>query len=79
MGLFDFFNKTKQPAELSRLGLDIHSHLLPGIDDGAQTLDHSIAMINKFVDFGYKRLITTPHIMADAYPNTASSLPSTSL
>lgn len=74
MGLFNFFNKTKHPAELSRLGIDIHSHLLPGIDDGAQTLDHSIAMINKFVDFGYTKLITTPHIMADAYPNTASSI-----
>jgi tyrosine-protein phosphatase YwqE len=74
MGLFSFFKKTSEPIMLSKLGTDIHSHLLPGIDDGAQTLDHSIAMIQKFVDLGFKKLITTPHIMSDAYPNTPETI-----
>lgn len=69
MGLFSFFHKSKTPVLLSKLGTDIHSHLLPGIDDGAKTIDHSIAMIQKFVDLGYRKLITTPHIMSDTYPN----------
>jgi tyrosine-protein phosphatase YwqE len=74
MGLFSFFKKPNTPVLLSKLGTDIHSHLLPGIDDGAQTLDHSTAMIQKFVDLGYKKLITTPHIMSDAYPNTPETI-----
>lgn len=74
MGLFDFFKKEQQSANISRLGVDIHSHLLPGIDDGAKTLEHSMAMINKFVELGYKKLITTPHIMSDVYPNTPHTI-----
>jgi len=72
---FGFFKKQKTaPFELSRIAVDIHSHLLPGIDDGSQNLEQSIAMINKFVEFGYKKLITTPHIMSDMYPNSPETI-----
>ena len=75
MGLFSIFSKKKQetqlpPFDFSIIGVDMHSHLLPGIDDGAATLDHSIGMILKFRELGYKKLITTPHIMMDCYKNT---------
>jgi tyrosine-protein phosphatase YwqE len=48
----------------------MHSHLLPGIDDGAQDLSASLEMIRGFIELGYKKLITTPHIMWDLYRNT---------
>jgi tyrosine-protein phosphatase YwqE len=48
---------------------DIHSHLLPGIDDGVKTIKDAIAIIKKFKLLGYSKLITTPHVMSDAYPN----------
>jgi protein-tyrosine phosphatase len=51
------------------LGADMHSHLIPGIDDGAPDLDTSIEMINGLIHLGFKKLITTPHIMQDMYPN----------
>jgi tyrosine-protein phosphatase YwqE len=51
--------------------VDIHSHLIPGIDDGAQTMDESIALIKKLKELGFKKLITTPHIMSDRYPNNS--------
>jgi tyrosine-protein phosphatase YwqE len=50
--------------------VDIHSHLLPGIDDGAKDLDDSIALIQKMSSYGIKHFITTPHILGDVYPNT---------
>lgn len=50
--------------------VDIHSHLLPGIDDGAKDLDDSIALIQKMSSYGIKNFITTPHILGDLYPNT---------
>ena len=61
---------TKTPADLSVLKCDIHSHFIPGIDDGAQAMDDSIALIKSFHELGYKKVITTPHILTDGYPNT---------
>ncbi len=56
------------------MGVDIHSHLLPGIDDGVKTLKESIEIIKRFQFLGYRKLITTPHIFSDLYPNTAESI-----
>ena len=69
MGLFNIFGK-QTPVDLARLGTDVHSHLIPGIDDGAATMDHSLGMINRFAELGYTKLITTPHVMSDLYRNT---------
>lgn len=52
------------------LTTDMHSHLLPGIDDGAQDLEESLYLIRALADLGYRKLITTPHIMGDFYQNT---------
>ncbi|WP_439132862.1 CpsB/CapC family capsule biosynthesis tyrosine phosphatase, partial [Polaribacter sp.] len=68
-----FFFKSKEilPSDFFPKGfIDIHSHLLPGIDDGAQDLDNSIDLIQKMSSFGIKNFITTPHILGDVYPNT---------
>ena len=57
-----------------RLQTDFHSHILPGIDDGAQTVDESIEMLKEFVNQGYNKLITTPHIHTLRYKNTIESI-----
>jgi tyrosine-protein phosphatase YwqE len=53
------------------LGVDMHSHLIPGIDDGAQSLDESISLIRNFQELGYRKLIITPHVN-ERFPNPAS-------
>lgn len=50
--------------------VDIHSHLLPGIDDGAKNLKHSLELILKMYSYGIKNFITTPHVLGDVYPNS---------
>lgn len=72
MGLINkLFSKSKQePFDFSYFQTDVHSHLIPGIDDGSQSMEDTIALLNKFIELGYKRVITTPHIMSDYYPNT---------
>jgi len=73
MGIFDRFFKKKEvlpPFDLSNFKVDMHSHLIPGIDDGSQNMDQTIAILAKFQSLGYKKVITTPHIMTDSYPNT---------
>lgn len=56
--------------DLSGIGVDMHSHLIPGIDDGSKSMDETIAMLAKFESLGIKKVITTPHIMSDYYKNT---------
>ena len=67
-----FFKKKKIPLnEFFPKGfVDIHSHLLPGIDDGAKDMETSIALIQKMASYGIQNFITTPHILGDVYPNT---------
>ena len=60
--------------DLSLLVSDVHSHLVPGVDDGSPDMDTSIALIRRLQDLGYTKLVTTPHIMADLYPNTPEIL-----
>lgn len=43
--------------------IDIHSHILYGIDDGAKTLEESIALLKKMHDLGFTKIIATPHYM----------------
>ncbi len=56
------------------IAVDMHSHVLPGIDDGAQTVEESIVLIQKMMDLGIKKIIATPHIMADLYQNTPETI-----
>lgn len=75
MGLLDFFRfkgsaRAEVKLSLDWLRTDMHSHLIPGIDDGAKTLEESIALIKRLRDFGLKKIITTPHIMSEYYRNT---------
>jgi protein-tyrosine phosphatase len=65
-----FFSKKKASTDLSWVETDIHSHLLPGIDDGSPDLATSIELIRGMVDLGYRKIITTPHILWEMYPNT---------
>jgi tyrosine-protein phosphatase YwqE len=71
--MLKFFSRSKPKGkrfDFSLLKVDIHSHLLPGIDDGAQDIETSLELIKGMVELGYKKLITTPHIMWDIYKNT---------
>ncbi|MCW3128086.1 MAG: capsular biosynthesis protein [Bacteroidetes bacterium] len=74
MGLFSSLFKKKEVVsnltDLSGLGLDLHSHLIPGIDDGAKTLEDSIMLIKGMRQLGFKKIITSPHIMSGGYNNT---------
>ncbi|MBW6478646.1 MAG: hypothetical protein K0B37_04390 [Bacteroidales bacterium] len=74
LGNFFRTKKLKNPVDISGLITDMHSHLIPGIDDGSPDLDTSISMIREMKSLGYRKLITTPHISSDFYPNTPEIL-----
>ena len=64
-----FNKKANTPLAPSPLLVDMHSHLIPGIDDGVDDFEESIEIIKGLQGMGYKKVITTPHIMSDFYRN----------
>ncbi|OGX83456.1 capsular biosynthesis protein [Hymenobacter lapidarius] len=61
-------------ASFAQLGADMHSHLLPGLDDGAETVEHSLDLLRALREAGFRKLIMTPHIMGDFYKNTPEGI-----
>lgn len=67
-----FFNKPKKSlADLIPDGyVDIHSHLLPGIDDGSKNIDDTLSLVTTLKSYGFSQFIATPHILPGVWNNT---------
>jgi protein-tyrosine phosphatase len=72
--LFFKKNKTILKDLIPDNHIDIHSHLLPGIDDGAQTIDDTIYLIKELNKIGISNFITTPHIFSGFWDNSKNSI-----
>ena len=67
-----------KPKTMTQAGIftgfsDWHSHILPGVDDGVQSIEESIEILNRYEELGFKRVWLTPHVMED-FPNTPENL-----
>ena len=75
--MFSFLKKKKESLPLidfSIIGTDIHSHFIPAIDDGSDSLETSVALIKGLAQLGYTNIITTPHVMSDHYQNSSEDI-----
>lgn len=72
MSLLSGLFARKVPVDLTGT-TDWHSHVLPGVDDGVQSIDESLKILERFEDAGVADLWLTPHIMEDI-PNETSFL-----
>lgn len=73
--MFSFWGKKKaNHFDYSLLQTDMHSHLIPGIDDGSPDMPTSLKLVKGFAELGYKKLITSPHIMWEMYKNTREDI-----
>ncbi len=72
MSIFQRFvnRRLSEPFDISVLETDMHSHFIPGIDDGCSSMEESVELIRRMSDLGFKKLITTPHVMQDTFKNT---------
>ena len=57
--MFNIFKSAKNKSPDKSLKTDIHSHLLPSIDDGSKSMEESIRLIKRFVELGFTKLIIT--------------------
>ena len=71
-----FRSKKKAPAYsgFSWLKQDIHSHILPGIDDGSPDIETSIQLLRSLSDAGINKFICTPHVIGDMYHNNPQTI-----
>lgn len=72
--MFSIFNKKVSFPIGELLQADMHSHILPGIDDGAPDIEASLHLVRGLMGLGYKRLVATPHIISDIHPNTPETI-----
>lgn len=68
----NIFGKPKltKAVDVSHIKVDMHSHLIPGIDDGVQSIEESVKLVGSLKEAGFSKIITTPHVMNDTYKNT---------
>lgn len=58
------------PKKVNELRVDLHSHLIPGIDDGVKSIDESVKILRELSKIGIQKVVTTPHIAQEFYSNT---------
>ena len=69
--LFNFFKRKEKPEPQKLFyTTDIHSHVLPGIDDGSPNTDVSIALLEAMKSWGIDSIVATPHIAEESFENT---------
>lgn len=59
---------------MSWIGVDMHSHLLPGIDDGVGDVETAISFIGELRELGYGAFVCTPHVYDEVHPNTPQTI-----
>ena len=74
--MFSFFRKKSQDitGRFAFAGVDIHNHLLPGIDDGSQDPETSLELIDGMMEIGFTEFICTPHVISAVHPNTPATI-----
>lgn len=72
--MFSIFKKKNLVTDIEWLGVDVHSHLLPGIDDGSPDVEQSVKLIKGLNELGFSKFICTPHIFQELYPNTPETI-----
>ncbi|UAY50667.1 tyrosine-protein phosphatase [Ferruginibacter albus] len=78
--MFSFFKRrSEEPKDTSRyiqlpVNTDMHSHVLPGIDDGSPDIETSVALIRGLYNLGIRKTIATPHVISDMYRNTPETI-----
>lgn len=74
--MFNFLKKNNSNiiSEYLPVNTDIHSHILPGIDDGSPDIETSLRLIKGIYDLGIRHTIATPHVISDLYRNTPETI-----
>lgn len=75
--MLHYFKKKKKSSPFFPENyIDIHSHIIPGIDDGAKSVEESIALLQKMNELGIQNFVCTPHVMESVWENSSQKITS---
>ena len=73
--MFDFLFRKKQAIQAQLpFATDIHAHIVPGVDDGADDLEESIQLVRALHKMGVNRIIATPHRTDETFENSVETI-----
>lgn len=75
--MFSLFKNSRSSGKTAPyfpIAADMHSHILPGIDDGSPDVETSLELIKGLMEIGLKKSVATPHIISDLYRNTPETI-----
>lgn len=72
--MFNFFRSKHKDDSRLFFHTDVHSHLVPGIDDGSTNVEKSVELAERMHSWGLDRLIVTPHVTQDTFENTPDTI-----
>ena len=65
---------TTRSPRLTKVKVDMHAHVLPGLDDGPALVEQSVQLVKGLAELGIQHVVATPHVMSGYYPNTLSGI-----
>ncbi|WP_428658210.1 tyrosine-protein phosphatase [Runella sp.] len=74
---FSFLKRNRTVAGFTRsspFAVDMHAHILPALDNGPESVEESILLLQEMAANGVRKIIATPHIMGDYYRNTIEAI-----
>ena len=72
--MFSLFKTKSSSSTYFPITTDMHSHILPGIDDGAPDVEASVELVKGLMELGVTHSIATPHVISDMYRNTPETI-----
>lgn len=72
--MFNLFKRNNTEGEKLFFTTDVHCHVVPGIDDGASTLEKGVKLVKALKRWGIDSVIATPHIAEDTFPNSHATI-----
>jgi tyrosine-protein phosphatase YwqE len=73
--VFSFFRKKLTDIfPFHELAVDVHSHIMPGVDDGSPDGEISVRLVKGLIDLGYETFTATPHVMEDIWRNDSNTI-----
>lgn len=74
---FSFLKRNRTVAGFTRsspFAVDVHAHILPALDNGPETIEESVVLLQEMSANGVRKIIATPHIMGEYYRNNVENI-----
>lgn len=72
--MWQIFKPSSRKFNLRWMDVDMHSHILPELDDGSKSVEQSVTLLDELMNLGLTKFYFTPHVFQEVYPNTPARI-----